>query len=365
MPVNRGTLRSKSRRVNKNRRPRRYRKITASAGGVVRELTRVDMKNVKRASHAPRKFSANGAVRKNGATRQSRSAAVSKHPKTELEAAIQRYVDLFEFAPIPYFSFDRVGRIEEINRAAVQLLGGSRARLIGEPFALRVTKKDGLLFLNHLLRCRSSDSRVETELHLEKRNGEIIPAHLASSPMTSSMRDGALLYQTAILDLTERKRAEEAIRQSEERYRTLFNLGPMAVYTIDTSGVIQEYNRHAAELWGREPALGDTDQRFCGSFKMFRPDGSFMPHDQCPMAEVALGKISVVHNGEVLIQRPDGSHVTVLVNISPLKNDRGEVTGAINCFYDITDRKRAETAAMRLAAVVRSSHDAIVAKDLN
>jgi PAS domain S-box-containing protein len=365
MPVKRQSARSKSSRTSKNQRRADYRKITASAGGAVRESIGAGMKNMKRAYHAPRKFSATGAVRKNGATKRSASAPVFKIPKTELEAAIQRYVDLFEFAPIAYVSFDRVGRIEEINLAAAQLLGGSRARLIGEPFALHVTKDDGLLFLNHLLRCRSSDSRVETELHLKKPNGDIIPMRLDSSPMASSMRDGVRLYQTAILDLTERKRAEEAIRQSEERYRTLFNLGPMAVYTIDTSGVIQEYNRHAAELWGREPALGDTDQRFCGSYKMFRPDGSFMPHDQCPMAEVASGKVSVVHNGEVLIERPDGSHVTVLVNIRPLKNDRGEVTGAINCFYDITDRKRAETAAMRLAAVVRSSHDAIVAKDLN
>src|SRR4029453_15780004 len=161
----------------------------------------------------------------------------------------------------------------------------------------------------------------------------------------------------------------EAISQrhidSEERYRTLFNLSPMAVYSIDASGVIRDFNRHAAELWGREPALGDTDQRFCGSYKMFRPDGGFMPHDQWPMADRALGKVSVVHNGEVLIERPDGSHVTVLVNIRPLKNDRGEVTGAINCFYDITDRKRNETGEMRLAAGVRSSHDPIVAKDLN
>src|SRR5512132_2665370 len=148
--------------------------MAASAGAAARESTCADMKNMKRAPHRPRRFLANGAPRKNGATKRSASVPVFKHPKTELEAAIQRYVDLFEFAPIAYVSFDRVGRIEEINLAAVHLLGGSRARLIGEPFALHVMEKDGALFLNHLLRCRSSDSRVETELHLKKRSGEII-----------------------------------------------------------------------------------------------------------------------------------------------------------------------------------------------
>ena len=143
----------------------------------------------------------------------------------------------------------------------------------------------------------------------------------------------------------------------------MFNLGPVAVYTIDTSGVIQEFNRQAAKLWGREPAFGDTDQRFCGSFKMFRPDGSFMPHEQCPMAEVVSGKKSVVHDAEVLIERPDGSHVTVLVNIRPLKNDRGEVTGAINSFYDITDHKHTEEQLAEQARLLDLTNDAILVRD--
>ena len=145
-------------------------------------------------------------------------------------------------------------------------------------------------------------------------------------------------------------REAEAVRASEARYRALFELGPVAVYSCDTDGVIQEFNRRAAELWGREPELGDTDERFCGSFRLYRPDGSFMPHRQCPMALVVAGKLSSVRDGELLIERPDGSRVTVLVNISPLTDAHGEIVGAINCFYDITDRKKAEERERLLAS---------------
>ena len=85
-----------------------------------------------------------------------------------------------------------------------------------------------------------------------------------------------------------------------------------------------------------------------------------MPHEQCPMAEVVAGKIPAVHDAEVLIERPDGSRVTVVVNIRPLITERGEITGAINCFYDITQRKQAERAAASLATIVESSNDAII-----
>lgn len=162
-------------------------------------------------------------------------------------------------------------------------------------------------------------------------------------------------YEHTALELQETGRAKErehnklmqtasVLRESEERYRALFDLGPIAVYSCDASGVIQDYNHVAAELWGREPDPGDTDERWCGSFKMLRPDGVAMPHEQCPMADVLSGKVPEVRDGEVQIERPDGSRITVLVSIRPLKNQEGEIIGAINCFVDITERKQAEEA---------------------
>jgi PAS domain S-box-containing protein len=355
-------------RTSKRNKKRAQRTPQTSAGGIARELIRVDMKKMKSAPRALGKFSANGAARKNGATGDSANAPVFKHPGTALEAAIQRYVDLFDFAPIGYVSFDRVGHIEEINVAAARLLGASRDRLIGRPFTLYVTKEDSALFLNHLLRCRSGESRVETDLHLKKRNGEIILAHLASSPMTSSMRDGVVFYQTAIIDLTDRKRAEETIRQSEKRYRTLFDLVPVAVYTCDAKGLIQEYNQHAVELWGRAPKRNDPSEKFCGSFKIFYPDGRPMPHNKCPMARALRGEKLAARDFEILVEQSSGVRRNVLVSPTALKNGQGKIIGAINCLHDITVRKRMENALReseeRSRAIIHQSTAGITGTDL-
>jgi len=145
------------------------------------------------------------------------------------------------------------------------------------------------------------------------------------------------------VDLTERKRAEDAIRQSELRYRTLFDLVPVAVYACNADGLIQEFNQRAVELWGREPKKNDPKEKFCGSFKIFSSDGRSMPHAKCPMARALKGEALDARDLEIMIERPDGSRRNVIVNPRALRNERGKIAGAINCLYDVTERKRAHT----------------------
>ncbi|MFY9841298.1 MAG: PAS domain S-box protein, partial [Xanthobacteraceae bacterium] len=144
----------------------------------------------------------------------------------------------------------------------------------------------------------------------------------------------------------------------------LFEQLPFAVYICDRDGLVLRYNGRAAELWGRSPVLGDSDERFCGSYRMFRPDGSPLAHYQCPMAVVLRTGVSV-RQQEVHIERPDGSRGVALVDIEPVRDSDGNLVGAVNCFQDVTERKRTEEAALRLAAIVESSDDAIVGKNLD
>lgn len=144
------------------------------------------------------------------------------------------------------------------------------------------------------------------------------------------------------LEIIERKQAEDALRQSEERFRALFDWGPIAMYSCSTSGAIQEFNRRAVTLWGREPKRGDTDERFGNLFKFYLPDGTFLPHDQTSMTKVLSGLLPAAYDQEIVIERPDGSRITVIANIVPIKDSQGTITGAIKCFSDITGRSRLE-----------------------
>lgn len=136
---------------------------------------------------------------------------------------------------------------------------------------------------------------------------------------------------------------------------------PAAVYATDAEGRINFFNHAAAELWGRKPRPGEL---WCGSPRIFNPDGTPLPLDECPMA-VTLKTGAPVHGQEIIVERPDGMRRNILPHPEPLRDGSGKIIGAINMLVDITGRKHKEEAAGRWAAIVESSDDAIVGKDVN
>ena len=151
-------------------------------------------------------------------------------------------------------------------------------------------------------------------------------------------RQVALLFT----NITERKKAEEALRKSEERFRALFDNGPIAMYSCDRAGVIQDFNLGAVKIWGAAPQPGETDEHFHAQFKIYRPDGTLVRHAYKTVQQLLKDEVPGARNMEVVLERPDGLRLTLVVDMVPLRDDQGHMQGVMTCFYDVTERSRLE-----------------------
>lgn len=142
----------------------------------------------------------------------------------------------------------------------------------------------------------------------------------------------------------------------------IFDNLPAAIYTTDAQGRLLSFNSAAVEFSGRVPELG-TDQWYV-SLKLFRPDGTPLPHDQSPMA-ISLRESRPLYGEEAIAERPDGTRRWFLAFPNPIRDANGDIIGGINMLLDITERKQGEQTSNLLAAIVDSSDDVIVSKDLN
>jgi PAS domain S-box-containing protein len=163
-------------------------------------------------------------------------------------------------------------------------------------------------------------------------------------------------------EIAQHKRGEVAPGNGELWFRALLEALPVAVYATDAAGRITFYNEAAVGLWGCRPER-DT-ARWCGSWRLYRPDGTPLPHDECPMA-ISLQEGRPVRGVEAVAERPDGTRVSFLPYPTPLRDASGALIGAVNMLLDLSERKAFEKAGAYLAAIVESSDDAIVGKTLD
>jgi PAS domain S-box-containing protein len=232
------------------------------------------------------------------------------------------------------------GIITSWNKGAEKLYGYTASEIIGQSINTLVPpdrQEEEEDILEKLRRGEQID-RFET-VRLRK-GGTPVDVSITASPIKD--RNGRIVGASKIIrDISERMRFKDALRRSEAKFRRLLENLPAAAYTCDAEGVITYYNPQAVQLWGRAPKLNDSEERFCGSFKLFSTEGVPISHNQSGMA-MALRDGKEYNGHEIVIERPDGSRLTALAHINPIHDDSDNLVGAVNVLIDISDRKRAE-----------------------
>ncbi|RWN48619.1 MAG: PAS domain S-box protein [Mesorhizobium sp.] len=268
------------------------------------------------------------------------------------------YQDFFENGAVALHLVSEDGIILHANTAELDLLGYPAEDYVGRHIA--DFYPDRPVIEDILERLTRGEKIARYPARLRARDGAIKHVEITSS---GHFRDGKLINTRCFtVDVTDLERARTELRQQDNTYHQILDALPVAIYTTDQDGTITYYNRAAAELAGREPNVGKD--KWCVTFKLFTADGKELPHDECPMA-IALNENRPVRNQEAVAQRPDGSFYPFLPYPTPLRDEHGTLIGAVNMLLDLTDRQRAEEAKQHLSAIVESSFDAIVSKDLN
>ena len=124
---------------------------------------------------------------------------------------------------------------------------------------------------------------------------------------------------------------------------------PVAIYTTNATGKITFYNQAAADFAGRHPELGHDE--WCVTWRLYQPDGTPLPHNECPMA-VALKERRPIRGEEAVAERPDGTRIPFRAYPTPMFNAAGKLMGAINLLMDISDQKRVQSEALRVRALL-------------
>lgn len=264
---------------------------------------------------------------------------------TSYQALLNMDQSVLDAIPVAVYVCSADGVLVRFNRRAVELwgrtphAGDNDERFCG---AFRLYEPNG----HRLARARNPMAAVlrtgvpihDREVIIERPNGSRIVALVNIEPLKSLAGDieGAV---NCFQDITERKRAEQLLAQSEHRIRELLDALPAAIYTTDAEGRITMFNRAAAELSGREPQLGQD--KWCVTWRLYRPDGSVLPHDACPLA-VALKEDRAIRGVAAIAERPNGTRVPIMPFPTPLHDASGLLKGAVNMLVDLTELRRVE-----------------------
>jgi diguanylate cyclase (GGDEF)-like protein/PAS domain S-box-containing protein len=257
-----------------------------------------------------------------------------RRAQVALEESRDRYMDLYEFAPVGYLTVTAEGLISEVNHTGATLLHLPRKKLLQRRFANLIVPRDRDRWHRLFISVLRHEERQDSEFALERGNGVAFPARLDCARVAAG--DTPPAARITLTDISERKRSEAALRVAAVAFEA-----QEGIVVTDNRTVIQRVNRSFTEITGysAEEAVGQTP----GMMKSGRHDATFY----AAMWETI--QRTGAWQGEIWNRRKNGEVFLGWLTITAVKGGEGDVTHYVGMMTDITQRKAAEAEIERLA----------------
>ena len=283
------------------------------------------------------------------------NAALSQS-RNEVESALERYTDLYDFSPAGYFTLDRNGTILATNLTGSSFLGIERGGLIGKPFALFVDTESRPAFSRFLAQLLTVPEKTSCELTLTKKGDFPIIVQLAGLSSESGQE-----CRVAIIDITKRKQAEDALLISESIYRAIGESIDFGIWICAPDG----RNIYASQSFLN---LVGMSQAQCSDFGW----GDVLHPDDAEQT-IAAWKECVLSGSawdmEHRYRGVDGQWHDVLARGLPVRNEHGDIIYWAGINLDISRLKKTEQSLRhseeRHRVLVETMMQGVVHQDAN
>ena len=222
--------------------------------------------------------------------------------QSEIAASREKYVNLYDFAPVAYFSFDPNGIITDLNLTASSLIGIERARLVGTPIFLYLDPRDRDTFFAHCRTTRNSDHIERCELHFRRKDGSCVPVSMESLALPDKIGN----IRSALTDITERTRLEE----EASRLAAIVASSDDAIIGKSLDGIVVSWNAGAERLYGYSSA-----EAVGRSISFLLPPGS---DEDMSLMLARIKRGEHIRHLETTRRRKDGTIAEVSLTISPI-----------------------------------------------
>lgn len=256
-----------------------------------------------------------------------------RRAQLDIEESRDRYIDLYEFAPIGYLTLTRDGMISEVNLTGAALLGMARKKLLNRRFDSFVSADDRDRWHSYFLILFQSVGRKVCELVVQRKDGTSFHAQLDCQRTQS---DDSSLMRIALTDITERIQTAAKLRKADTSLRLMLeSVTDCAIFMLDTKGYVENWNSGAQLIYGysADEIIGQHLSRF------YQPEDISHGQPQRELDAVIAQERLEVEGWQV---RKDGSSYWANVAISTMRDESGNLCGFVRLTRDFSEHRRHE-----------------------